>query len=358
MRRYLWYYYCWTYFRITFFFFFKKFKVIGAENIPKDRPVLFLPNHQNTFLDALTVAESQPRMAHYMARADVFKSKRLIWLMSTVNLRPIYRMRDGRKAVIKNEQVFNELQDFMSRGECVMMHPEATHNLKYRLRNLNKGFTKLAFGFLDRYPDQELAIVPVGINYHGHTQFQSSVSVIYGKPIDARSYYEMEDQNQAALELRDKVAEEMKPLITHIGDEDRYDEIYNALVKAGADFSDQEATHKMLMQIESGEKPGLHRKKAKPNIIERILYPIVYLNNWAVMLLWKKLKPNFKDRAWHGPIKYALSLSLVPIMYLLQTLIIILIFNWRAGLVYFVFSLITTPILRIKQTGYQEWKKV
>lgn len=348
MRRKIWYYFIRFMLQVGFLCFFKKFKVVGRKNIPKKRSVLFLPNHQNTFLDALTIATSYRGMSHYMARADIFTNPRLIWLMSTVNLRPIYRIRDGKKAVAKNEQVFNELIDFLNDGEAVMIHPEGSHNLEYRLRPLHKGFTRLAFGFLDKYPQKELDIIPVGINYDNHTDYRQKGSVHYGKPIDARTYYNMQDRTEATGLLMEKVSDEIKQLITHIEPVERYQEKYEALRAAGADFSEPDETQQMLQKLEHGETLPVVKKK-KVGMIDKILYPFVYVNNIAFVLLWKKLKPVFKDVAWHSAIKLCLGIFLGPLVYLLQTALVYWIFGPVWAALYLFLSLSTLPALRIGQ---------
>lgn len=348
MRRKIWYYLVRAHLGISIEVFFSKFEIIGRDNIAEKRPILFLPNHQNTFLDALCIAESQSRMTHYMARADVFKNPKLKWLMSTINLRPIYRIRDGKKAVQKNEKVFLMLQDFMNDGECVMIHPEATHNLEYRLRELKKGFARLAFGFLERYPDQNLDIVPVGINYSNHTDFRSEVSIHYGNAIDARTYFEREDQNQALLDLKDDVAEAMKKLVTHIQPVEEYQEKFDKLRAANNDFSYLARSQMNLQKVNAGESLKPQEKK-KPTILEKALYPLVYLNNIFFALIWKKIKPRFKDSAWHGPVKLGIGVFLGPIVYSLQTLMVYLIFGPVWAFLYLFFTFVTIPILRLGQ---------
>ncbi len=348
MRRKIWYYAVRAQLQLGFILFFRKFTVKGKEHISGTRPTLFLPNHQNTFLDALTLAVSTRRMTHYMARADIFTNPKLIWLMSTINLRPIYRIRDGKKAVAKNQQVFSELQSFLNDGECVMIHPEGTHSLKYRLKSLHSGFTRLAFGFLEKYPDQQLDIIPVGINYSNHTDFRSSASIHYGQPTDARHYFEMEDRNFAIQQLRDKMEKEIRQLVVHIEPEDEYEEKVEQLRAAGADFSEMEATREKLQKIQGGEELPPARVK-RPNLLERLLYPLVYLNNIVFVLLWKKLKPVFKDPAWHGSMKFVLGTFLGPGVYFVQTLVIYLFLGPVWAFLYIFFSLVTLPILRIGQ---------
>ena len=351
MRRTLWYFYMWFYLRITMEFFYRSLKVVGKHNVPKKRAVIFVPNHVNTFMDAVAVATAQPRMSHHMARADVFKNTRLIWLMATVNLRPIYRIRDGKDAVGKNEQVFEQLQNFMHQGECVTIHPEGTHSLDYRVRSFKKGFTRLAFGYLERFPDKEIDIVPVGINYDNPTDFGSRISVHYGKPIDVRPYFEMDDRNKASLDLTEHANNAILPLITNIDDSENYDVIFEKLVATGADLSDPMECNPIIDQIKKGIDPKPVRKKKGPGILNRIFYPIAVINNWSAVLIWKKIKPTFKDPAWHGPIKYALGLTVVPISYTLQSLLVLFFAGWVWALLYLFFSMLSVRALRIGQSA-------
>ena len=55
------------------FFYFKRIDVFGFENIPKDKPVLFLGNHQNALLDPLLIAIKCGRFSFFLTRAGVFK---------------------------------------------------------------------------------------------------------------------------------------------------------------------------------------------------------------------------------------------------------------------------------------------
>lgn len=353
MRRKIWYFYILTYVRLALHFFYRKIQIVGLKNVPKKRAVIFLPNHVNTFMDAVVVATSHFRMSHHMARADVFSSPRLIWLMSTINLRPIYRLRDGKDAVTKNEQVFQQLQNFMNDGECVMMHPEGTHTMDYRLRNFKKGFTRLAFGFLEQFPEKEVDIIPVGINYDNPTDYGSNISIHFGEPIDARPYFEMEDQNKATQALMQDAKQALLPLLTNIDDAENYDEILKKLKATGADLSNPDECNPLIEQIENGENPQPIRKVKSPGFINKVLYPFALINNWAAVLIWKKMKPTFKDPAWHGPMKLALGITVVPLIYILQTILVSLFFGWIWALIYLFFSLITVRSLRIGQSATQ-----
>ncbi len=350
MRK-LFYYFMWTWIRIGFFFFYKKFRVEGRQHLPaRHKAVIFLPNHQNTFLDALCVAISNTRINHYMARGDIFGSRRIKKMASLINLRPIYRMRDGGvEALGKNEQVFDELIEFLHQKHGVMLHPEGTHSLEYRLRSISKGFTRIAFGALKKYPGLELEIVPVGLNYGHHTKYRSNTTVKYGKPIKVKPYLHMSDRKAATNELRQLVARRIEELTIQIPQQE-YDEIHRQLRDKNLDFSRPEEVQPLVDDRQERENGRSHRDHFKPYWFESILYPLVYLNNLPSILIWKKLKPNFKDIAWHGAIKFAIGVFLTPVFYLLQTLLIAWLANWNWALLYLLLSVLSTPILRIGQS--------
>ncbi|MDD5346615.1 MAG: 1-acyl-sn-glycerol-3-phosphate acyltransferase, partial [Proteiniphilum sp.] len=52
-----------------------------SENVSKQRPVIFAPNHRNALLDALLVvmATYNRKQVVFLARADIFKQKLIAW---------------------------------------------------------------------------------------------------------------------------------------------------------------------------------------------------------------------------------------------------------------------------------------
>lgn len=348
MRRKLWYNFIKNWIKIGFFFYFKRIEIVRLNQVSKTRPSILLPNHQNTFLDALAIAVTYPRMSHYMARADIFNSPRLIWLMSTVNLRPIYRIRDGKEAIKRNTAVFNQLVDFLNQGESVMIHPEGTHSLDYRVKPLKNGFTKLAYDYLEKNPDKDIDIVPVGINYENHTDFRSKLSVHYGTPISARKYYEQPEQVVATQELMENVRKQLCQLTVNITPEKDYEEKYEALLKAGTDFSNLEETQKQLALLNEGKE--LKKQPPHPNLLYKLLLPFSFINNILLILLWKKLKPIFKDPAWHGSIKFCIGTFVGPFIYLFQWWLVYVFVGTIWSLIYLYFSLSIVNAISIIQT--------
>ena len=56
---------------------YSRFVQIGRENIPQDGAIIFAPNHTNTLMDALVVLNMDRNPKVFVARADVFKNRKL-----------------------------------------------------------------------------------------------------------------------------------------------------------------------------------------------------------------------------------------------------------------------------------------
>ena len=109
----LWYLFVKIYMRAGFAFYFKKILISGKENIPRNKAILFVANHQNALIDPLLIGATTPRELNFLTRADVFNKPLVKRLLSTVNMLPIYRIRDGITSLSRNEEVFEKCYLFI-----------------------------------------------------------------------------------------------------------------------------------------------------------------------------------------------------------------------------------------------------
>ena len=75
------------------FFYFRKIAIHNLNNVPKDKPVLLLGNHQNALLDALLIATKCGRFAHFLTRAGVFQKPLVSNILKSLQMLPVYRVR-------------------------------------------------------------------------------------------------------------------------------------------------------------------------------------------------------------------------------------------------------------------------
>ncbi|MCU0419461.1 MAG: 1-acyl-sn-glycerol-3-phosphate acyltransferase [Cyclobacteriaceae bacterium] len=304
----VWYYLLRTYVRLGLFFFYRKMIVRGVDHLPQG-PILFAPNHQNAFMDALLVVCTNHRFTHFLARADIFKKRLVRGLLSTLNLLPVYRLRDGFENLPRNQQTFDTTSKLFARGHSLILFPEGNHGAQRRVRPLSKGFTRLVFDFLRKHPTQTLHIVPVGLNYEAHRQFRSAVSIWYGRPI-AVTAEALLNETAEAQRLRLQVSEALKKLTTHIEDSARHDALVWQLERAGATHLYPAHSQALIDRILRGERlPEVPLAKRKINFLWRWLHT-------PVLAVWRRQRAGIQDPVFVASLKFAFGLFVFPLYYL------------------------------------------
>lgn len=342
----LWYEFLRAYVGFGLKFYFRKQTIVGKENLPHDKPIVFLANHQNAFLDAFFIVTGTAYSIYFLTRAEVFKGKFSRWILSSMKLIPVYRIRDGWDSLEKNAATFNQCYNAFQHNECIIMFPEGNHDQHRRLRPLSRGFTKICFGALERDNEMDLQIVPVGINYEHHVNYFKNASVHYGRPIEIKQYF---TEANGANMLRDKVAEEIKKLMVHIEDKDRHDEIFANVVNSGADVCDPIAVNK-LIAADQWPKEGEKKPTTRSATVTALLFPIIFLLkvlNFLPMLGWRAMRKKIKDPVMVASVKVAFGVFMFPTLYLVQAILVFLFTNGWVALAFFVVCIFSMPLKAI-----------
>jgi 1-acyl-sn-glycerol-3-phosphate acyltransferase len=324
--------------RTGFVFYFKSFRVEGAENIPKKKAILFVSNHQNALIDPLVIGSISPRVLHYLTRAGVFSGKIVKSILYSINMLPIYRISDGINSLSKNEQVFQKCYDVFNEGGTVLIFAEGSHNLRRKVRVLSKGFTRIVYGALDKYPDLDIDIIPIGVNYSDATKYASNVSIYFGSPIAVKPYWNQIDKNDSVNQLKQEVREQLKKVTTHIEDNDRHDEIVKLFNKD--EFLFPEKVNKKLEDIDS-LKPVEIEKENDFNL----LTPFVKFNSFFPLLIWKKVSPKIKEDEFISTFRFSVGVTAFPIIYIIQALLLSFFFGGKIGMIYLFLSFLSVYLL-------------
>ncbi len=340
MKKYYWYRIVRFYVKLGLRSYFKKTTVIGKENIPKKGAVLFIGNHRNGLLDPIMIATTNSRIHLFLTRASAFKNPIVDYLLRSINMIPIYRIRDGKNTIAKNQEIFEACHREFQMDGTVLMFPEGNHGAPRRIRNLTKGFARITFGYFDKYPDKDVLIVPVGLNYSNVQAKASCIAVYYGKPFSARDYYEPKDENVAIEKFRDRVNDELKELTTHIEDLANHDEIEQSLIDKGIDFLDPYEANKLLDKTSNWDVKESTKTQKRHPVLNLILHGLFTINTLLPIVLWNNVKSNIKDKVLVPTIRFGLSLGLIPIYYLLQSFIVGYFFNYKWAIAYFIGSIL------------------
>lgn len=301
--------------RTSLHLYYGRINVNGLENVPIDKPVLFLPNHQNALLDPLLIAVDCNRKPFFLTRSDVFKSSVFNKLFGLIRMIPIYRIRDGRDSLKHNDAVFEKCAELLGKNESLLIFPEANHNLQRRVRPLSKGFTRILFKALEENPDLDIQLIPVGFNYLYGEDFPDKVSIYFGKAIAIQDLIHNQDQRTSIEKIKARVSEALKKLTTHIPEES-YPVTLEKLSGLGVDFLDPTHTNKIVGDIERTDE--LRKSGVGKSLFRKIFHPFFRILNFPVILLWKLwLKPKVWEPEFTATLRFALSLVVFPIYFLL-----------------------------------------
>jgi len=92
--------------------------------VPLDKPLLFVGNHQNSFVDGILVGSYLPQPIHFTMRADMFRNKLASFLLKELNVSPVYRLEEGFENVHKNLEAFKAIYDVLKRNGNFIMFSE------------------------------------------------------------------------------------------------------------------------------------------------------------------------------------------------------------------------------------------
>lgn len=310
-----------NYCRSALNFYFSKWQIEGVENIP-DGPVIFVPNHQNAFLDAVVIACSSKKNPWFMTRADVFKKPLIKKILNILQMLPVYRFRDGFGTLKNNDQLINTCIQKLNNGETLIVFAEGNHGDKYHLRKLQKGFARIAMG-ADK--NTGVTIVPVGLQYDSHTAFRSRLLVSFGKPIAPENSSDDEQSKQKQYEaLLNRVENELRKLILHLEIEDYEQRLHHLNIhkETHIDLARQLESDKTI-SAKFPQQLAQQNSSVKKSLFNKFMRGYFDFNTiLARIIIRNTIIPKIKDPQFVGSIKFATGMILVPVFTLLLSLLV------------------------------------
>jgi 1-acyl-sn-glycerol-3-phosphate acyltransferase len=358
------------YTKLAYWLYFRKIESVNNRNLPRKMPVILAPNHQNALIDALAFVCNTELQPVFLARADIFRKKIVIAILTYLNIMPVFRIRDGISNVRRNDEIFEKcLRIIHNRFNPICIFPEGNHGDKRRLRPLVKGIFRIAFMAQEHYAGTPaVKIVPVGIDYSHYQKFRSTLFLNYGKPIDVSEFYPLWKENpvDAINRLREHFSEELKKLMIHIQSEEFYDlymrlrNVYNSSMREKMGIRDHSlagrfrADKKMIEILDKtlAEKPEtisymnqcmkeyqalLKQHNLRDWVVQKGRFSLPSLVTGAILLLCTlpvflygfiaNILPFYipvhiamakiKDPQFHSTFKFVMGMVLFPFMYLL-----------------------------------------
>lgn len=326
-------------------------------------PTLLCGNHPNTLIDPLIVGIHLNYQTFFLANAAMWINPVMAFLIDPFCI-PVARPQDKEKGATKGvdtDEIFNRTFADLEAGEVVYIAPEGASELERKLRRIKGGAASMALEAENRNDWKlGLSVQPVGVNYESPTTCFSRAFIRYGEPIDITGYREQyeaspmrairsltnvltERMEGLLIQTKNKAEEHLlRPIERAIQNErpltvskhhyrtqkmllalrEMPDEQREALRETATTY-DQLLRSTGQMDIEFSNHPDRKLTAGTLLALPFFLYGLINHGPWllAINAIWKALGI---DRGYKATVQTLGSWIILPVLYLLQTLL----FNW------------------------------
>jgi 1-acyl-sn-glycerol-3-phosphate acyltransferase len=279
--------------------YFRKISVEGKENIPSNRPIILVANHQNALIDPLLLATHTRLNPWFLTRAAVFVNPFISKVLNYIRMLPVYRVRDGFSTIQQNHQTFDETFEVLRNNGTVVIFAEGSHSLVRNLRPLSKGFTRMAFGLKEKYPDLEPVIFPVSLAFSAHKRSGSTVRITFGKAIP------VDMPHSQSGKLTKSVEKALQALMVDLPNEG-YPETLQILLDNRIDLTSKSGVERFL----TGGK--VDQVVSVPSPLRNKLMKIFH---FPLYWMWLWIKPRVEDEVFTGTWKFLIGFAFALVWY-------------------------------------------
>jgi glycerol-3-phosphate O-acyltransferase / dihydroxyacetone phosphate acyltransferase len=223
--------------RLALRIYFRRVEIVGLENVPANKPVIFVLNHPNALVDPVFLLCLAPRRVSFLAKAPLFRMPVIGSLVRALDSLPAYRQQDAGEDVTRNRETFEAARQLLSRGGTIGICPEGVSHNEPRLKPLKTGAARIALGAASTGTRLDVKIVPVGLYYTEKTTFRSSALLHFGEPITVEPVELQTDgapPREAVHALRKQIEESLRDVMLHaehdeaLGLVERVEQIFSA----------------------------------------------------------------------------------------------------------------------------------
>lgn len=144
----------------------RRWKVIGTENIPETGGVVVVSNHASN-LDPVILGCALTRQVHFMAKVELFKFRLMAVFLRCMGSFPVNREKSDRNAI-------RTALELLQAGKIIGIFPEGTRNKSGELIKPHIGAAMLAI-------KADVPILPVAIS--GNEGLFNKIIVNIGEPV-------------------------------------------------------------------------------------------------------------------------------------------------------------------------------
>ena len=198
--------------------FFRSVEVVGAERLPRDRPLVLVANHVNGLIDPVLLLGPLPVRPRLLAKSTLWKNLVVRPFANWAGAIPVYRQQD-RVDTAQNEETFTRCHEVLAEGGALALFPEGKSHSEPALQPLKTGLARIVLGAERRFPGLGTRIVPIGLTFDEKQTFRSRALVQVGEPIDPEPeiLLDKEDNQAAVRSLTARVSEALEEVTLNYG---------------------------------------------------------------------------------------------------------------------------------------------
>jgi len=294
-----------------------KIIMLNTDQIPKDKPILITPNHQNALSDPLSILLHTPFQPVWLARADIFKNKIIAALLRFLKIMPIYRLRDGKDNLGKNETTFGNSVKILQNNGALALFPEGAHTGKRQMISHKKAVPRIILMAEEMAEENlDIQILPTGIYYSSYWKFNRNLIVSFGTAIPANDFLNehKENPNAATLSIRNKIYNGIDKQIINIRSKEHYHDFETITELYGKHFlGRQNKKYSIVNLFKSNQTLARQLDQLESNNPEKLQEIVEEVNAFS-----KQLK-KYKIRNWliENPKNNILKIAINKLMLLL-----------------------------------------
>ncbi len=285
--------------------YFSNIEFNGKEGVPSgDTPLIFAANHQSAFLDAILLAVFSKEPIYFLARSDVFKGA-LGKFLRAINMMPIYRMRDGIKKLSLNDAIFEKCSELLKEDKRILIFPEGFQLDVAYLRPLTKGLVRIALNTQTNL-DQEIRIIPLGINYFNSYHSGHKLILNYGAPISVPSFLDAynDHQNKGYRALLNEVSEGIKEQLLIPEETDDY--------KSKIKVFNRKNEHVDFLTLRSQIAEGTFQTSESKHSWAKLIKYLLYIPNFPAIGILTYILSKTTDKHFIASMKIAFGALVFP----------------------------------------------
>ena len=180
-------------------------------------PLFIIANHPNSFLDAIIIGAYYNRRVFFLARGDVFEKKVYRFLLNSLNMIPVYRLREGKEFLHLNEYAIRKSIELIAKGESVLIFIEGVCVNDHQLQPFKKGTARILEGLHQKnvFPTIHIA----GIAYNNFRGIGKKINLIISEFLFDQKIASAQDRvafnNRVCIVLAENIIVPSQPTIIH-----------------------------------------------------------------------------------------------------------------------------------------------